>query len=358
MFRSVARAERRPRRLPLMAAVCALLVASHVRADAVDRLELSWVAPPGCPRGADVRARIRKLTGQTPTTGAAIQAEASVVRAPSGRLHLTLVVRTGDSVGQREIEANACEDLAGATAVNLALLLRSSSPLTAAGSEQASQPSADTARDQAAASTTATPNQQNAEPSEASRSSPSAPSATPAPPKHAARGWRGLVRLPLMAASIGVLPSASWGAALAIGVQVEHWNILIDGSAWLRQSLAAPHVLDVGAHIDRMELGLWACHGFSLGVLELAPCAGLSLQHIWTRGSGARIQARTAQATWLAPGIGAQTRWSLTRWLNLVATADVRAQTARPSIVVDGVGWIGQTGPLAIGFLLGSEWIL
>jgi hypothetical protein len=353
MFRSAAHVERRRRLLPLMAAAGVTLAASQVRAAAVDRIQLRWVAPPGCPQLADVRARIHQLAGGTPMDGDPIQAEATVVRTPSGRLHLTLVVRTGDSVGRREIEADACADLAGATAVNVALLLRSAPQPTAAARDGASPPSVDGAREQPATAHATSP--PSARTRAASQANPAAPLAAL---EHPSRAWHGLVRLPLMAARIGLLPSASWGAALAIGIQVEHWSIRIDGGVWLRQTLPAANMLDVTAHVDRVTLGLWACHGFSIGALELAPCAGLALQHIWTRGAGAHIDARTAQATWPAPGLGGQARWPLTRWLGLAASVDVQAQTARPSIMVDGVGRIGHLGPLAITFLLGSEWIL
>lgn len=356
MSRFAARVDERRQLLPLMAAMCATLVASHVRGDADERVRLSWIAPAGCPRVEDVRARMDKLIGHAPADGATIRAEATVVRTPSGRLHLTLIVHTADSVGQREIEASACDDLAGATAVNLALLLRSVQPPTAATREAASQSSAGAELAQPSTSLARSASNARARtPSDADQPKASEPLAAL---ERSPRTWRGLLRLPLMAASIGPLPSASWGAALAIGLQIERWSIYMDGGAWLRQSLPATELLDVTAHVDRMELGLAACHGFSFGAVELAPCAVLSLEHVWTRGAGAHITARTAQATWLAPGIGGQTRWLVTSWLALAASIHVQAQTARPNIAVDGVGRIGHFGPLALTFLLGSEWIL
>jgi hypothetical protein len=353
MYRSAARVERRHSMLPLTAAVCALLVASRARGDADDRVRLSWTAPAGCPRADDVRARISELAGKTPADDASIEAEATITRTHAGRLHLTLVVHSGSSVGQRDIEANACEDLAGATAVNLALLLRSGLPPMAAGPERAPPPSVDTRPPVSRADSAA--NAETVTPSEATRATRPA---TLAPQERSTRSWRVLARVPLVAASVGLLPSASWGAALALGVQVERWNLLLDGGAWLRQSLSASDVPDVAAHLDRMELGLRACHTFSFGALELAPCARLSLQHIWTRGAGAHITARTAQTTWLAIGVGGQTRWSISSRLGLVAAVDVQAQTARPKIMIDALGRIGQIGSLALTLFLGTEWIL
>jgi hypothetical protein len=304
-------------------------------------VQLSWHAPAGCPGVEDVRARIRELAGDATATDTPLRAEATVVRSSIGRWQLKLIVHADELVGVRELDANACEDLAAATAVNLALLLGATPPPMAAVA-----PAPAIAPD--ARVTSAPP------PRPALAARPPA-SAEPDDPR---RSLHALLQLPLLAASIGPLPRPSWGAALAAGIQLQQWRVFVAGGAWLRQQLTAASASDTGAHVDRIELGVRACYAFSFARFELAPCAALSLQHIWARGEGGRVSARTAQASWLGPALGAQARLALTDWFGLVAQLDAQLQTARPRIAIDGVGRVGQLGPAAFTFWVGSEWIL
>ena len=329
------------------AALVAALAPSHVRAQVGDPVELTWRAPAECPTADDVRERIRKLAGTT-GQGEPLQAEATVEREASGRLHLTLVVRRGSSNGERHIEGKSCDDLAGAAAVNLALLLRSGAPLGAAGPQEAqSQPS--DAREPAAA---------DAAGEAQSRTAPEpAPEPDSPPSAEDQIQIQGLLQAPLLALGIGPMPEPSLGLALAGGVSVDRWRFLVEATAWLRQELSAVDPLPVSARVDRIEAGLRTCRDFPLGQVELGPCAMLSVVHLWARGSGQYVDARTDQSTWMAAALGGEARLLLTGWLRLAGRADVQIQTARPSISIDGAETVGRVGLLAVKITLGSEWI-
>jgi hypothetical protein len=342
-----------------LAVLSAVLVCATARAQSSDLVELAWHAPSGCPDAQDVQARIRKLAGASQATDTPLRAEATITRIAGGRLHLKLVVRAADLVGERNIEGKSCEDLAGATAVNLVLLLHSASPLGAAELEQQAGP---TRAGQPAQSRPSTEQQPNPPPGTVPASPPptAAPQATPPTPQAepSSGGWRGLLQLPLAALEFGPLPQPSVGVAVAGGIERERWRFLVEANAWLPQTLPLADHAGSGAQVERVDAGVRACRAFPSGRFELAPCANVSVEHIWARGTGAHIAARTDQSTWVAVGAGAQGRLLLTGWFNLLAGVSAQFETSRPVIVIGGIGPVGQLGTVAVRIMLGCEWIL
>lgn len=317
-----------------LAVLCAVTVHTHVRAQAPDLVELTWDAPVGCPHAEDVQARIRKLAASATPTATPLRAEATITRNPGGRLKLKLVIHAGDLVGERIIEGKSCEALAGAASVNLALLVRSTEPLSAA--DVGEPPAPET--------------QPKPEDREAARPNDADERST--------RTWRGLLELPLAALELGPMPAPSFGGALAVGVWLDRWRILAEGNLWLRQELTVTAPLAAGANVARIAATLRTCRTFPFGRFELAPCVHVSIQHVSARGTGAHIAARTEESTWVAPGVGVQSRYQLTPWLGLVGSVDARIEGSQPRIAIDGVGRVGQLGPVAVKIALGPEWIL
>jgi hypothetical protein len=334
-----------------------VLFCATARAQSSDLVELAWHAPSGCPDAQDVQARIRKLAGASQASDTPLRAEATITRIAGGRLHLQLVVRAADLVGERNLEGRSCEDLAGAAAVNLVLLLHSALPLRAAELEQAVSPNR---AGEAAQNSASSGEQANSPPTPASSQPTAAPQAAPpAPPAARSSGsWRGLLQLPLASLEFGPLPQPSWGVALAGGVEFERWRLLAEANAWLPQTLPLPDHAASGAQVDRIGVGLRLCRAFPSGAFEIAPCASVGVEHIWARGTGAHVAARTDQATWVAVGAGAQGRLRLTGWLGLVAGVSAQLETSRPVIAIDGIGPVGQLGMVALRIMLGCEWIL
>jgi hypothetical protein len=167
-----------------------------------------------------------------------------------------------------------------------------------------------------------------------------------------------LLDAPLGALELGPMPEPSLGGALAIGLWIDRWRILAEGSLWQRQELTATTHLPAAADIDRFAATLRTCRTFPFDRFELAPCVHVSLQHVSARGKGPQIAARTEASTWVAPGAGVQARYHLASWLALLAGIDARIEGARPRIAIDGVGRVGQLGPAAVKIALGLEWIL
>ncbi len=323
--------------------VALLITLANSRAYASEGIDLVWHAPAGCPTEADVRARIDALAGAAKGADAPLRAEATVTHTHDGRLRLELVVHMGALSGERSIEGGACDDLAGAAAVNIALLLKSPDALGATSSTDA----------QAAGATSANANalpRRNAELDPGATKGDAAANTT--------RTWRVLVQSPLAAASFGPLSAPTLGVAVAIGLQVEHVHILAEGARWLSRQLRSIERAGAGATADRVEASLRGCFAWSFGLLEVAPCLHVSLEHLWSRGTGTRVTARTAAATWLAGGFGTRARVGLAPWLALTASADLHLNTAQPRISLGGAGSVERLGLAAVSFRFGTEWIL
>lgn len=350
MSPSAALAERWLQGLLLVAAVHAALVCSRVRADALDRIELTWRAPPGCPNERDVRASIRRMIGASEVGESVLRVEATVTRSARGAFHLKLVVQGEDLMGERELDGASCQALAGATAVNLVLLLQS------AGAERSPEAAPVTIAD-ARSSTT------DGDSNVAGPGLPDAPENAEAEEAHnepfsPARTWRFLLQVPSLGLSLGLLPRASLGAALSGGFVWESWRFMAGGEAWLPQRLAAMDAAAAGADVQRAAVFVRGCRGFALAGFELAPCAHLGLQLLWARGEGRYVAPQSALAPWLAVGAGVQARLEIAAWLAIFAYVDVAWQGARPRLRIADLGPVEQLGAAALSFSLGSEWIL
>jgi hypothetical protein len=114
---------------------------------------------------------------------------------------------------------------------------------------------------------------------------------------------------------------------------------------------------EYGADVDRFTGQLLACRALLRSRLEIAPCAALSVHHMWVRGTGAHIAARTAQATWLGAGLGAQARLHARPWLAVTLGAFGEVETSRPRLSVENAGRVEQLLPVAATLNLGTEWI-
>ena len=76
--------------------------------------------------------RIRKLTGTTSSTAAVLQAEGTITKPTPLAFTSGSSCARASLVGERNLDATSCENLSGAAAVSLALLLRSEEPLSEA----------------------------------------------------------------------------------------------------------------------------------------------------------------------------------------------------------------------------------
>lgn len=323
------------------------LAATPVAAQQLSGPELSWEAPAGCPQLGEVRARIETIAGSAVKRETRLQAQARVTRA-GGRYHLRLILREGELTGERNITSDSCEDLAGATAVALGLMLRSEAPLT----ENALRGGADThAADTPGAASAEEPGGPAASaPTEETPESPSVQAAS------SGRHWRALVRAPVIVAELGPLAEPSFGFALGVGGRYDEWRFLLSGQLWLSQTVDGTELPAYGARLGRQAAALTVGRGFRVGRGELAPCLTLALERITARGTGAGVVPSDAQAVWLGVGVGVQGSLELWQALALFADLGGRVETSRPLIAIDGLGNVRQLGPVALDAAFGLEW--
>lgn len=308
-------------------------------AQQAEPLELDWDAPIGCPSERDVAQRVRKLLGATKPASSGLRAEGTISRGTGSEWHLKLVIHADKLVGERHIDGKSCDDLAGAAAVALALLMSSEQPLTE--------------RDWEAGGETTKPE---------SSTPPAAPEpAAPAPPKPAAkprpRRLHALIDFPIASVGFGPLERPSLGAAFAGGLSFADWRWYLQERAWLKQPFATDQA-DAGASITRFDATLWTCRALVIGNFEAAPCLTLGVQHVAARGTGTYVTPRTATATWFAAGVGLQARYVLASWFSFGAGVDAQYEVSRPQITVDDVGRLGRFSPAAVTITVGPEWIL
>lgn len=359
----------------VLVALGALFAPARAFAQTPEPLDLRWEGPDECPSERQVRERIRKLAGPSRSTEERVRADARVTRSDDGRLRLELVVRSGELVGTRHIDGKSCEDLAGATAVAVALLLRSSAPLseedlagrgegdasTSGAMDTRSGSGGDTNRGAAPPSESSpgasTRSPAKTEPSPA-KTEPVQPPASASTDEHPSqRRWRALIQAPLAAFAVGGLPEPSVGIAAAAGASFDRWRFLVEGAVWRTQQMMASDEPGVGADVSHVSIAPRACWAAVQGSFELAPCVAIDVEHLWAEGFGDHIAPRTEEATWLAVGAGADARWRLAAWFALFGRLSAQFETSRPIVAIDGVGTLGQIGPVSLTFALGPEWI-
>lgn len=318
-------------------------------------IDLVWVAPRGCPGAEHVTRRVLALTGPRAASSDPIRAQARITRKPDGTHRLKLQVQVDSFVGEREIEARSCADLAGSAAVALALLVRS-------GSEGVQTSAPEMARGDDLSGAPDRSDERAAQPVSSSSASATQRAADPSSPSSAARRsrrHRGLLRVPVGVLGVGPVQPTSIGFGLAAGLWIERWAVFTEGKLWLpERHILVRQAERYRADLTRYTVSVHGCRAWLAAPLELAPCASIAVEHMSARGSGPNIAGARESTTWLALGVGAQARVHAARWLRLVVGTDLYVQTARPVVLLDGVGRVTQLSPLALQVSLGAEWIL
>lgn len=343
-------------------------------------VRLRWEAPATCPQREAVASRIATLAGRAAQNTRELDAEGTITRV-GDQFRLELVVRDGEAVGRRSLESRSCQDLAGAAAVALALLLRSSAPLTsgelageghnpdatrgAAGSDASAPAGADEptdeatprseARSEAAPATAPQPaNRDSALDPEEESVDPDAEREDGEP-----RRWRLVLQAPLGQVEVGSLPRATWSGGAAAGVLLAHWRLLLEGAVSLPSRVPAPDLPRYGARVHRATATLTTCRGVPLHRFELSPCLSLTAQRLTARGDGDHVSASSAQVTTWAAGVGAMAHyWWVPDLLAVVAGASLRLQASKPRLWLEGLGQVHQIPPFHLTGSLGLEWIL
>jgi hypothetical protein len=374
-----------------------------VRARAEGEPSFTWDAPPNCPQESAVRERLHALGADLSRSRLRVEGRISKT---GERYRLTLSVREGGSVKKRTMTSESCADLAGAAAVALGLILRggsnasavnasaangtsSSAPngaetngrerepgaTAATGAAATERASGDSAagsvheqgeKSSASAESKRAGERENATGSEhpdaakrAAESSAHAASKaasqaeTPSEPRH----FHVFLRAPLATLDVGRMPKPSGALGAGLGARYDDWHVLLIGRIFGGQTIWAPDVPEVGAHVNRGTLELWACKGFRSGRWELAPCADLGLERMTARGIGTDLKSGSDATVSLMVGAAGVVRLELLGFLALVGSAAAGFDTSRPRLAAAGLDAVHELGWAWFSIGLGPEWI-
>lgn len=330
-----------------------LLAAGPVAAQPAAHFSLAWDAPTECPTRDEIQTRVEALLGGDASASrvADVQVEGRVERVASGfRLELSLIA--GDRPTVRELEASTCDELAGAAAIAIALLARSSAASvdsTAAADTPAAAPahegSASLARATARAEKPAT------QPVATRRREISADAAA------RSERVRLLVDAPLAVVGWGSLPSMGLGVGAAVGVRWKALRAVAGGELWQPQTLDQS---GFGARFELQSARAEACLTQDVIGAELGPCIGVALERLSGQGIASEtFSARSSSTLWISGtgGIVAAVPVPGLSALRVLGQASVRVATRRPRFVIDQLGPVHQPALAAPKLDFGLGWI-
>ena len=351
-------------------------------------IDLRWEAPSGCPQESDVRSRVQKILGSG-RHDSPLRADGTITRI-DGRFQLELVVHVGDVAGTRTIVANSCEDLAGAAAVEIGLLVHSveaaSQPdqtgkapptLPPVGGPETTGSTSDGTSGLSSQGTSAASSAERA-PSGArtERETEVESEAEEQPPRpETPRRWHGLLQAPLLALGAGPVPPPAVGVGLSLGFEYARWRPQVQGLYWRRQNVPASGFPGYGIDVDRIGASLWTCHEVLSAWFGLSPCVLAGMERVSARGTGpeSNILPTTRHAIGMSAGAGLQGRIHLGSWLRLLAAVAGEVELVRPQFLVERLGVLDpypqleppapptpvyRFAPAALTATLSLEWVL
>ncbi|MBN1612707.1 MAG: hypothetical protein JW940_39150 [Polyangiaceae bacterium] len=329
------------------AAALVLLLPRLGYADVHAPMHLTWDAPAQCPQQAAVEERMAELTASLAgkLKPSRLRAEGRI-ESIGERYRLTLVIHDGSAVGTRVIESDSCEDLGGAAAVTLGLLVRVEQTSNARLSDStlggvAEQPP------RKPASTKPRPRPE----------SPAQPIVDQGHEPTSRSQWDWLLRVPRIGIDVGVFPRPSYGAGLALGLGHQGWRVLLGGTLWLPQSIPVPGFPGFSVETNRASLDLEGRRSWQVGRFEVGPCLIANLDGVVARGSGPGVVSRSRQVVWLSLGLGLGGAWRLQEHTSVTLNVGGRFSTSRPHLVIHSLPEVHRVRPAAVGARVAYQWI-
>ncbi|HEY3494307.1 MAG TPA: hypothetical protein VGK73_06465, partial [Polyangiaceae bacterium] len=86
-------------------------------------------------------------------------------------------------------------------------------------------------------------------------------------------------------------------------------------------------------------------------------CFTAGLEHLWATGVGSGVTPNMQSSLSFVIGAGGTAHFSVSENLALFASLGLALRTARPILVLDALGTVGQVGAAQLSFGLGPEWI-
>lgn len=307
-------------------------------------VRLEWTAPADeCADADAVLDDALVLLGDVPPPESALGVVATVTTSEQG---YALVLRVGP--GERKLDATACDELARASALLIAMAIDPTVVTRLPEPEPAPEP--------------AIPEPAEPEPTEPAEPGPAEPEPEPTPPTTtrgaASRPTPTRRRVPLHAsASIGAgvglfaLPRATADLELAITLSPGPARIELGGSYWTPARRDSPGNAAVGGEFQLGAAVVRGCWVPKWRTIELPLCAALHAGLMRGRGTGAIPESLSASAPWVALGGGPMLLWRPRRTsgrLGVWARVEGLGTLARPVFVTtpSGLLWRAREGAL------------
>jgi hypothetical protein len=327
---------------------------SGVAAQPAARLALTWEGPPGCPTAENVQARVDALLGgqASASSVADVRASGQIERVDSG-FRLLLNMGVGSTPSSRVIEARTCEELAGAAAIAIALLARSTlgGASAPASSESSPGPSATDGRENPPPTPDPHPDRRAASSKDEARAEDEARAKTPP------GGVRLVIDAPVGVAGWGSLPATGLGLGAALGIRWKALRATVGGELW------QPQTDQVSGFATRFTLQsgrIQACLTQLAYGIELGPCIGAAVQRLAGEGVTSDVLlAKSRGSAWFSGvgGLFASLPTPGFTHLRFFGEARVLVSPIRPRFVIDQLGPVHEPALAAPQLDLGCEWI-
>lgn len=300
----------------------ALVVALRVLAD--DPVALDWRGPEACPGPAAVLGSLEALAQRDEHAAARPRVRVvGVTREVGGRFELDLRIHTASMSLRRRLRADACETLADAAALLIAIAL---DPLEVAAqvAVEAADPVSRLPVDDVPLAVAAPPEAVVVAPP---RPRPAAVVRPPASPRIV-----GLVRVE-GGIDVGATPGLAGAVGGAAGLLARRVRV----EAYGLYTRPRPLQLDeqkVG-EVARWALGARGCARVVQGALEIPLCGALEGGQFLASGTGATLRPQSARPRWFAAAIGLGLMWSPRPRVGVGGRVELVVPLARARFAVD-----------------------
>jgi hypothetical protein len=312
---------------------------------------LTWSGPGDCPSGERVVARVQQLLSRAKRVGRPLVAEATIAAERTG-YRLDLSTEHGEKRLRRTVHAEACEELADAAALILALWIDPALLTEETRGEPTTPPSGPTRpvteQDRVA-------EQNRSEGAAEPTTRPSAPTRAPhrADPSARRLHWR-VIAGPVV--DFGSLPTLAPGLEIGGGVELARLAVTLS-SQWFpysrRQIAEEP---PRGGTFSLLTAMARACYQ-PLERFALAGCAGGELGVLRAEGYGTVVEEEQS-IFWASVGPGFEVIFPVSGKVSVRGAGDVLFALRRPNFLLENVGSERVYEPraaslrLALGLLL------
>jgi hypothetical protein len=288
---------------------------------------LEWLAPEGCTSQAAVNSEIFRLAEQQAATTARLRftASASVKRTTEGTYRALISTTEEGRTGTRELDAATCEELAGMTALLLAMMLRPASPAPEGGPDEDQR-------------------QQPLAPKEEHRETEQ-PAALPPAPRTRDEASALRLLLGVTAAGHTGLIGGPW-CALGPVLGVRLGETRLQASALYSPSTVARAPADARAEaeLEALSVGGSACAAASYRRIPIGACLSVEWQRLIGQGTAPNELFESSRRTvdFLTVGGGPLLIVPLGKRFALPVRIEALVPLRRPAFVFDGLGIVAQ----------------